>query len=282
MNNANTYLVRLIKPVRYALCFIWYFSAIVTASAQTCPNQTSIADLTSNLQTAETAFTAMDVEQFSRALEDLALKVPCVREPLIPTLAARFHRVTGIRLYASANEIQAFQALQAAKVLDPDFLFPEGMFPPGHDLVEHYNSLSTKERVEGRIPAPRNMSVLFDGIATRKKPAGRATLLQFTSKDGVVRSTQFLNPGDPLPQYEARPPIRKPILIGTLVAAGIATGLYGGALLSKAEFNRENSRLDMDQLEGLRKRTNSLVALSGIFAGLSIGGGITIIVVGDR
>ena len=62
----------------------------------------------------------------------------------------------------------------------------------------------------------------------------------------------------------------------------LAAGLYGGALLSKAEFEKENSRTTLDDLKRYQRRTNRLVGFSATFAGLALGGGITIVIVGDR
>lgn len=262
------------------LIFACGFAA--SASAQSCPNRTTLAELEQNMDATENAFINMDVELFTRSIEDLGLKLPCVRDTLPPKVAARYHRVVGIRLYANGNEMEAFQALQAARTLDAAYTFPAAMFPPGHELVVQYDALDPKDRNQGRVLKPRDLIVHFDGTETRKRPVGRATLLQLVTKDGAIRTTRFLQPNDLMPNYEARPRLRKPILIGTAISAGIAAALYVGALLSESEFNKDELWYTMADLERLRRRTNTLVGLSATFAGLAIGGGITIVIVGDR
>jgi len=254
----------------------------VGAEAQTCPNRTTLADLEATMASTEAAFADLDVALFSSAMEDLSVKLPCVRDAIPATVAARYHRVVGIRLFTDGQELEAFQALQAARILDMSYHFPAGMFPPGHALVVQYNALDSRERTKGRELAPRDLRLFFDGAETRRRPAGRATLLQFATTDGVIRSTQFLQTTAPMPVYESRQRLRQPIAIGTTIAAGLAAALYGGALLSKTAVQNQNPRYDMDDLTRLKQRTNVLVGLSATFASLAVGGGLSIAIVGDR
>lgn len=253
-----------------------------SAFGQACPNRTTLEGLQENLLAAETAFSELDVESFSRSLEDLALKLPCVRDAIPADVAARYHRVLGVSLYANGEEIKAFHALQAARTLDQEYQFPEGMFPAGHALVVQFNNLDPKERHKGRVLAPRALNVHFDGKQTRKRPVGRATLLQLSTEENMFRSTQFLHPTDPMPNYEARARLRKPLLIGVSITAALATLFYGSALASRAEFNKQDPRYSLDDLERLQKRTNTLVGVSATLGGLALGGGITVVIVGDR
>ena len=252
------------------------------SKAQSCPNRTTIEDLQQSMSATEAAFADLDVELFSRSTEDLAIKLPCVRDTIASDVAARYHRLVGIRLFTNGNELEAFQALRAARILDNAYRFPEGMFPSGHELVVQYDALDTKERVKGRVLAPRTLNVLFDGIQTRKRPVGRATLLQFVTKEGTVRTTRLLQANEPMPTYESKPRLRKPILIGTTIASVLAASLYGGALASKAEFENQSARTTLDDLQRWQRRTNRLAGFSATFAGLALGGGISIIIVGDR
>jgi hypothetical protein len=258
---------------------------LLTASAafgQACPNKTTLDALQLNLTAAEEAFAELDVELFSRSMEDLSLKLPCVRDLVPPKVAARYHRVLGISLYANGEEIEAFQALRAARVLDTEYSFPAGMFPPGHELVVRFQGIDLKERSQGRVLGARDLTIHFDGTTTRKRPSRRATLLQMSTPDGSVLSTRFMQPADTMPKYETRPRLRKPIIIATGIATGLAAAFYGGAMISNAEFNKDNPNYEREDLEKLRRQTHALVGVSAGFAGLAIGGGITIAIVSDR
>ena len=188
-------------PQRIAIYLVFLCTWLANSPtwAQSCPNRATLVDLTKNMDATEAAFADLDVELFSRSIEDLVLKLPCVRDVIPAEIAARYHRVLGIRLFTNGNELEAFQALQAARTLDSEYRFPVGMFPAGHALVVQYDALDPKPRIKGRELAPRDLMLLFDGTETRKRPAGTATLLQLATRDGVIRSTQFLQPNEPMP-----------------------------------------------------------------------------------
>ena len=250
--------------------------------AQSCPSRTSLQDLSQNLEQAENAFIELDAALFSKSLEDLSIKLPCVRE-LIPTkLAARYHRVWGIHQFSQGDELQAFQTLQAARILEPDYTFPERMFPENHTLVVQYQRLKIKPRSNGRVPNARTLNIFFDGEKTRQRPAGQSTLLQISSKKGEVRTTEFLPIASPMPNYEAKQRLRKPLAIGTGVAALIAGAFLGASVSSRSTFNNEDPQYTRDDLTRLRKQTNTLAGISIAFTGAAVIGGTSILIVGDR
>ena len=262
--------------------FVFALVSSPNAYGQACPNETDASELSTTLENAEQAFMAMNADGFSTALEDLAVKLPCLRETIQPVLSARYHRVIGIQRYAAGDELGAFEALKASRILDPNYGFDAKMFPPGHQLVVQYQTLPSKDRDSGRVAASRDLLFVFDGVETRKRPAGRAALLQMTTEDGVVRSTAYLGPLDPMPNYEAKTRLRKPLLIGTAILAGMSLISYGGAMASKNAFEKHNPRLSLQELENIKSRTNALVGVSATLGGLAVGGGITVLIVGDR
>ena len=272
------------KWYRLALLLFWAFSFVAPniAWSQSCPSRTSLDELQANLDQAETAFIELDAALFSKSLEDLSIKLPCVRDLIPKSLAARYHRVWGIHQFSQGDELQAFQTLQAARVLEPGYTFPEGMFPSNHTLVVQYQRLKIKPRSSGRVANPRNLEIYFDGEKTRQRPAGQSTLLQISSKSGEIRTTEFLPIASPMPNYEATQRLRKPLAIGTSAAAVLAGVFLGASAFSRAQFNADDPNYTLDDLERLKRNTNTLAGVSIAFASITVIGGTSIIAVGDR
>lgn len=267
------------KLLLFVICGLLFPSISL---AQSCPSRTSIQELTENLDQAETAFIELDAALFSKSLEDLSIKLPCVRELIPVPLAARYHRVWGIHQFSQGDELQAFQTLQAARILEPEYTFPEGMFPANHTLVTQYQRLKTKSRSVGRVANPRTLDIFFDGKKTRQRPAGQSTLLQISSKTGDIRTTEFLPIASAMPIYESKPRLRKPLAIGTGVAAVLAGVFLGASASSRTAFNNEDPDYTLDDLTRLRQQTNTLAGISIAFVGITVVGGTSILAVGDR
>ncbi len=80
-----------------------------------CTTSYAPAELEQRLGAAEAAYVALDVDAFRAAAEEARLLLPCLGGALAPSVAARVHRVEGLRLYAGGDEAGARLSMAAAR-----------------------------------------------------------------------------------------------------------------------------------------------------------------------
>ncbi len=238
---------------------------LVLSAALACADATSAAALVEALEGAEAAYTELSDDVMFH-LDRVGILLPCVTEPVAPTVAARVHRVQGLRLWASQRRL-AVGALRAAREVDPAYTWPDTLLAPEHTARATYEGWSGRSATE-RAKAPRNGELHFDGVATRRRPSERPTLLQL---DG---QTLWLAPDEPLPSYEVRPPPVAPLaaVSGTLIA-GAATS-YGLAWSARGRATTLADAGDRAGAEAAVGQTNALTAVAAgtAVSGLVVGG----------
>ena len=164
--------------------------------------QTTLEDVHLRLEAAEGAFAARDrdgVLEHTQAAVDL---LPCIEEPLTASDAARYHRVQGLRHYLAADEEGASAYFAAARFAQPDYKLPSSLVPMGHPAQQLYAGADSFAVATEAVAAPVG-SVTFDGRTTLERPATRPTIVQILNAGGAVLLTDVLEPGEPMPGYEA-------------------------------------------------------------------------------
>ena len=253
-----------------------------TAGAQECMATSTAEQVESRLQAAEEAFSGADADAFVMALEEVALLVPCLGEPLPPSEAARMHRLEGIRTFIQGESEASQAALRAARVLEPSYRFPETLLAADHDLRLQYSAMDPTDARTRRVPEPRVGNIAFDGAPTRARPSDRSTVVQLLDAQQRVFSTSYLGPDDPLPDYRAIPRIRNRLLITSATSLAGAGVFYGLAWSNRSGFWEDDPDYVLSDLEAMQSRSRLLVAVSGTFGAIAIGGGIGAAVVGER
>ena len=222
-----------------------------------CPAFSDPDELQAQLERADSAYEALDVDGFVGALQEIGMTLPCLGEPVSPTLAAHYHRTQAMQLWSNGDEEAAIPLLLAARSLEPEFSFPEGRFPEGYPMVNAYAEMEPSLETQNRPPRG-NFLIYFDGSPTNARPKARSTLMQQVADNHVI-ATHLLHPDDPVPY--ARPAIRRNRLLATSASTLIlGVSSVGLALDRRARFYRADLATDGDQLVQLQRQTNGLSA----------------------
>lgn len=245
------------------------------AAAQSCPAPSSISDIQARLDAAEAGYSGLDVAGYTQAMDEAAIMLPCLDEPVTTELVARYHRLQGLRLFVEKARDQAVLAFAAARALDPQYEFPDELVPPGHALRTDYVAADPQSVHLRRVPEPVEGEIAFDTLAGTREPLDRPVLVQVFDGEGHVVATRYVLPGDPLPPYEGIPVrywYKQPrtwIAAGSGLALAASAGFYLAARSSRTKFDELDSERTLDELETLRRSTNTSFIVSGATAGLA-------------
>ncbi len=239
--------------------------------------------LRARLDAAEGAFASLDRAGFQDALDDAALRLPCLAELLPPADAARWHGLVALQHYGGQRDDDLAASLASARAAVPGWTFPDTWVPPGHELRE-----ARPAAPGATIPAPppSDGATWFDGARSVERPAERPTVFQWARGDGTVGATAYLVPGAALPGYPTAdpppvdaPPVatarrRRPAL--AFVAAGVgaaaAVTCSAAAAAGRGRFDGElPPSVDGDGLLALRSQVNALTAGAWVSGGVAVG-----------
>ncbi len=239
-------------------------SMFVRTAAADCTFQTLPDELSEAIGAAEEAYSTLDEERFRRATTEVDFVLPCLSDPVDSVLATRLHRLRGLGYFAAGDLQAATEALQSARVLDPDYVFPESILPVGFELRDRYEALPGTEGTLRRMPRPRRGALWLDGSESGQRPLDRAALFQQLDPAGQVLQTHYLSPTDPLPSYPGIHKRQTNWLIASAGTAALASTLYGLSWVSRAQLNTVDASWDADQLDRVQRRTNTLFWLSAV------------------
>jgi len=278
-------------------------SAPAYAAESSCPELTLGSSLRSAAERAEEAFGATKVTEFQAAIAELDGLVPCLMEPVDPELAALVHRMKGLGAFIERDQDRAREAFAAARVLEPEYAWPETLIPWGHPLLGVYQALEVENAAFETANTPAAGWVYMDGRPSEPRPLEWPAILQVSDAEGAVQLSAYLWPGDPLPDYgveavvELMPStvpseVQQPVIPSSVAAtsttvrtgprgwmlasaggAAVASGvLY--ALAARSGDQYWDSATPYADLEASRSRTNGLVLASAGAAGLALGTGV--------
>lgn len=250
-------------------------SALADCSATT-------ADLTLTVEDAESAFAQLDIVAFRAATDRANTDVKCLREVVPRPLAARLHRLEGLRWWADGDLARAHASFASAHAIEPATTFPEAMVPPGHPVLAEYAAATALPATTTPVPAPSGATLWFDGRAQDARPEAHATLAQLVADQGEVRASALLWPGEPLFPYEVEVPRPKgpnlPLAVGAGVGLAASAVCLGLAAASYDTFHDPST--PAGELAGLQATTNTLY-VSGVGVGvLALGAGAGAVLAG--
>ncbi|MCA9488925.1 MAG: hypothetical protein KC621_03360 [Myxococcales bacterium] len=238
----------------------WLASLAVAAD---CP-PAHADELAETLTRAERAYAELDEEAFVRELDELAIRTPCIAEPVTPTLAARYHRAIALRLYGTSPD-RALAAVGAARLADPELSLP--WVTPEHPLGKAW--ATPPDLATDRLLRPRHGALWLDGAEVRGRPEVRSALVQWFPDEGEP-TTALVFPDDPFPAYDHVSPLRQGLALGAVGAFAAAAGTWAGALVARGDFAQPDH--DLSELQRLRTTANGLTIGSGVL--LLAGGGL--------
>jgi hypothetical protein len=254
------------------------FAAPVLAA---CPEPVGTVSLAAQLASAESRFASMEGAAFSGEMDQASFLVPCLSSVITPDLAARYHLLQGLHLFMTRNEEGALRAFSAERATTPGLELPLYLVPEGHAIRELWATADGRGPTL-RVAEPVDGHLAFDGTAGDRRPQDRPAFVQVVTGDGSVASTAWLEPGEPMPLYEAVPlksepaPTtalrlpRVPLLVGAGAAGLLGGVLYGVAASRAASFEGPHppSRTLAD-LRASQRATNTLVVSSIVAGSLS-------------
>jgi len=257
-------------------------------------------DLLTAEEAALSAYGALDLDGFVGATEHIQEMLGCMVEPVTRDLAAAAHRMIGLQAFTSGDKERAKLAFAAARSLEPEWRFPESLFPPGHPVRTIYEAIPLDQAVWTPLP-PTAAVVRIDGRVADARPTAWPALVQAFGVDGAVLGSWYLWPGDPLPALPPPLPLAATLpetstsmadlpapkrtgprwgwLGVAAVGAGGAGVMYGVAAKTAQAYRSDETNPELR--ERLRQRSNGLLIASGA-AGLVAVGGTTIALVQVR
>lgn len=176
-------------------------AGLPAARAATCPDRATLSELNRSMERAETAYGGLDLDGFMSASEALRSDLPCLGEPMTKVVAARLHRIEGLRGYVDNDRRAASQSFAAARQIDPAYSFPDTLVPEGYPEFELYNAIDLSLGASQKVDPMIDGYVLFDGVVGNARPTDWATIVQVIDEEGDINVTTYLRPGMPMPSY---------------------------------------------------------------------------------
>lgn len=267
----------------------------VLAFAQTpapCSAAITSTELAARVSEASARFAGLDVVGFENTSADVWALLPCVDEPLGPLAVADLYQVRALDAFLGQDDAGVSLAMGSLRSAVPGYRLSSAVAPKGHPLREAFDEAADAPAPSTEdLPVPSEARLLIDGQPVLARPTERAVIMQRLTEDGDVTFTRLLETGEAVPEYprldesyrEAylseskviRVRQRRPIelVVASGLALGGATTMYALSRDSRATFL--DPETEIDQLAGLRARTNGLQTAS-ILTGLA-GAGLGVV-----
>ena len=281
------------------LPFALLITALLPEAGAACAEDATLSQLASDLRQAEDAFVAADAPAFLRATTEARAALPCLAEPLTPSVAAAWHRNEALERIVSPTTQDrpvVIAALRAMAIADPGYRFPaklasEGSVLPG--LLAEATAMG--EVPHSRISTPESTMLVLDGAPGRDRPEGLPVIVQLMWREDLrVHATIPLAPDQPDPDWEALgvlppppppPPDRlsRPATLaltgGAVALSLIAGGALGWGEANRVEFHAEDT--PYSALPALQQRSHALT-FTAIGAGIGAAGlGALVVLAGE-
>ncbi len=258
--------------------------------ATACEGERTLAALLVTMDEAEAQF-GVDAERFRQATDGTVAGAECLAEVVTPSIAARLHRIVGLRAYVDQDNEAAARAFAASRRLEPAYVLPLAMAPEGHPLRGAYQQIDVGSTATTRLPTSPEARWLADGRLDGVRVAEWPTLLQRVDAAGRVLDGDYARGG---PLHATLPVTTAPVAAATVAAApplapasataastdkkrparalgvaGVATGVaaaaaYGVALAVATEYRDHDVPHTADELNAMRGTANTLVVVSGV------------------
>ena len=293
------------------LVLFWCFVSTSAFANESCPEVISTATLSRFISEADMAFSTMDEQGFRTARWSAQRAVPCLGEPIQPGQAAAYYRMEALGNFVDQQHAQTVGFFRSMLKVAPNYLLPEAMAPEGHPLRVNFEVALGSVPVAGKpIPRASDGLIRLDGAVAGEYPTDRPYLFQHVSDAGTVVASTVVGIGAEPPKYATgrghqsanaaarskpstvavkRSPVangaKKPFRVNVPLAAlsggaAVVSGItYAIAVSSETKFFDPTT--PKQDLAKLRQNTNTLVWVSGGFATLAVGSGVSAVLVGE-
>jgi hypothetical protein len=232
----------------------------------------------------EVAFVHVDDEAFGVAAEQLRQALPCSEQTYDREAALFLHRAYALMSFVDGDRTQTQRSFRALRRLDPSWVPPEALIPPGHPLAAIWDNsqpIAIEEPVLVEL-APDG-GWLVDGRVREAVPIDAGFLLQGLDGDGGVLLTGYYTSPSEIPladiqAFAAQPqrvsPRRKKARLIGSVASGVVM-LGGGAMLGVAAQQASTlSKVPIGDVPDVEKRVQTFSTVGGVLLGVGGAGAI--------
>lgn len=171
------------------------------AQAQSCVTATTVEDVHALLAEAENAYLQDRPAMLDVYAEMANEGLRCLQERVDRDLAARFHRLQGLRAYAQEREEAAIDAFTAARGARPFFELSEAYYHDDTRLLECYHARSPTRGTWTSVPPSSDGHLYFDARLATVRDTSKPTILQIVGYEGTILLTTWLSPEMALPAY---------------------------------------------------------------------------------
>lgn len=224
--------------------------------------------------------------EFLLAREDLWAALPCVSEPLSPSLAAAVHLIEGLHAWLRANPGETLRRFQAAYAANIPVRLPETLSVPGSDLAElEVRAMGSPAPEREPVEVEPGVQLVVDGRLTQALPSGLPSIVQGLlveegEQEGRAAWTVYHSPGEPLPTLNLSAPpdparARRRVAVLGLSGGALATGLTAG-LLYRAALGRKHAALDGATAPYSKEEVESLAQAERMMTGSGWAGGLAV------
>lgn len=175
-----------------------------------CERESTTGEIERLLLDAELAYARLDLEGFRGAAELATRALPCVAEAILPTTAARYHRVRGMVHFVARERHAAARAFAAARWIEPAWRFPDTLVPANNPLLADYSFIVIEGARFQAILRPDSGRVTIDGLPVLLRSLEWPSIVQLFDSTGAVICTSYLTPQQELPSYRGKKERRKP------------------------------------------------------------------------
>ena len=294
------------------IILLWCLFSATAAANDSCPEVVSTATLSRFISEADMAFATMDEQKFRSARWAAQRAIPCLGEPIQPGQAAAYYRMEALGNFVDQQHAQTVGFFKSMLKVAPNYLLPEAMAPEGHPLRVNFEVALGSVPVAGKpIARASDGYIRLDGAVAGEFPTDRPYLFQHVSDTGVMLSSTVVGIGANPPHYATgrgyqnanmaparsgpkpvavkRSPVasndKTPFRVNVPLAAvaggaAVISGItYAIAVSSETRFFDPTT--PKQELPKLRKNTNTMVWLSGGFATVAVGSGVSAVLVGE-
>jgi hypothetical protein len=243
--------------------------AIGRVFAADCPEATTNAQVSSELQAALLSYAVMDEEAFATSSDKAVSMVGCLGELATPQVAAELHRVRGVHKMLTGDAEGATLAMAAALGLEPDHSLSPTLAPEGGNLANAYVAAGKMAPLARVALDLDGYTLHVDGKPTGTRPegpyvfqvGGSAPSFSAYVASGSPTLPEGLQPSPSEPVAVAPMPSPKPtqsaapsssagtvekkkgkgLLWAGVASGGVAAGLYGTSVAGRLSYDASPS-----------------------------------------
>jgi len=233
--------------------------------------------LAEQAEVAEQALAAADADAYRTAHDTMVGMVPCLGRMLSTPTAAELHRTGGVRAFLDRDLERARIRFAAARLLDPDYEWPDALLPPSHPIRTAYMEESLRGRMFDVPKRPRRGVVAVDGRIGEGRLEGLPATFQLIDNNGEAELSVLLDPFDDFPTYpQAASRSVRPTTIASIAAAVGAGVLFGAAWNARQKYNDLDT--PYEELDSRRAQVIGFTIGSIAFGGIAVGTGVAAVV----